>query len=264
MTSVIKVYKTREELDETGSKIPYYYAKNYTGHAFRYKDLDPLGQEVDKNADQVIAGIIKINGRLRTTISKRYGSYPPFIKLKRRYASRRHADQYMLYKLIDVTSRVDDKGKMIEYPIYSLTYPGGLSIKAVGNRYDFYEYERDDEYSHIFSQEAMQGDEYMDHIDDVCDRLNVYIASFGSLPESLTKIVGKEELIEVDNQGNNFYNLDWDGVLRDMVLNGHKQSTNDVQDVPVSGTVDELPFDDNNSIDKENQEVGKKNVSGTI
>jgi hypothetical protein len=169
----------------------------------------------------------------------------------------------MLYKLIDVTSRVDDKGKIIEYPIYSLTYPGGLSIKAVGNRYDFYEYERDDEYSHIFSQEAMQGDAYADHIAEVCDMLNAHIASFGSLPGSLTQIVGEEELVEIDNQGNNFYNLDWDGVLRDMVLNGHKQSINDVQDVPVSNTVDELPFDDNNSTDKEAQEVGEENVSET-
>lgn len=259
LNPVIKVNKTREEAQESGNANPYY-VKNYTGHSFRYSDLNPLGQEIERSADQVIAGIVKLKGKLRITIHKsKSGNYPPFIKVKRKGASRRHADPYMLYKLIDISRRTNDKGEMVEYPIYSLTYPGGFSIKAVGNRYDFYEYERNDGYSHIFNPNVMQGDAYGDEIGRICSLMEAYMLQFGDLPRELTQIVGQDQLIEIDSQGNRFYNLDWDRVLRDLVLNG--KASDQVYDVPSSEGEEVLPFEDDKLIQSRSDRIYSMSMS---
>lgn len=208
-------YKTRQEIEDSGNSKPYY-VKNFTGHTIRYGDLNLFGQEVDRNVDQVIAGIIPYKNSFKITISKRNNKFPLFVKIKRRGASFRDADPYMLYKLVDVATHVDDKGTIFEYPIYALTYPGGFSIKALGQRFDMYEYERDDDYTHIFSEEAMIGDNYGDRISDICDQMEQYVRSHGQLPKTLVPLLEERELVEIDENGNKFYNLEWDRILRDL------------------------------------------------
>ena len=218
MSPYYKQYKSREEMYETGSTVPYRYVRNYVGHQIVYRDINPLSQEIDNTADQVIAAVVPYKQSYKVTVSKSRvtGEFPRYIKMRRRNSSPRSADPYMLYKLVTTAKRTDEKGNIKEYPVYALTYPGGYSIKALSQRFDFYEYERDDNYTHIFSREAMLGDNYGDHLLEMCVELQEYMNKFGVLPKSLTDILDDEEFIETDNHGNHVYNLGYDQVVRDL------------------------------------------------
>ena len=77
-------------------------------------------------------------------------------------------DPYILYKLVAVGVKEDNNGALHEYPVYALTYPKGYSVNALSQRFDFYEYERDDQYTHIFDPSVMIGDQYGDKLRTIC------------------------------------------------------------------------------------------------
>lgn len=222
--------KTRAEIEATGNPNPVY-EPNYTGHKFLYKDLNAVGVEVDKNADQIIAGIKTSGKRIKVTISinPTTGSFPPYIKMRRRNSSTKSADPYMLYKLVATGIKTGDRGKQYEYPIYALTYPKGFSIQASGQRYDFYEYERDDQYTHIFDPSVMIGDEYGQRLETICAQIQQYVDSYGSLPVSLGQVLGDGEFTYQSEEGNTVYDVAYDEILRDIYMMNRgrvSQSTN--------------------------------------
>ena len=211
--------KTRAEIEATGNPNPVY-EPNYTGHKFLYKDLNAGGVEVDKNANQIIAGIKTSGKRMKVTISinPTTGSFPPYIKMRRRNSSTKSADPYMLYKLVATGMKTDNQGRQYEYPIYALTYPKGFSIQASGQRYDFYEYERDDQYTHIFDPSVMIGDEYGQRLEAICAQIQQYVDSYGSLPVSLGQVLGDGEFIYQTEDGNGVYDVAYDEILRDIYM----------------------------------------------
>lgn len=219
--------KTRYEIEATGTPGNIYEA-NYIGHRFNYKDLNAGNVEVDKQADQVIAGVVVRNGKVKVTISMNpdTASFPPYIKIRRRNSSIHSADPYLLYKFVATGIKVDKDNMMHEYPVYALTYPKGYSIYAMSQRFDMYEYERDDQYTHIFDPSVMVGDQYGDKLSEICAQIQQYVDRFGNLPTSLASVIGQDELVEPTADGQAaVVNTDYSDVLLDIYRAGRASRT---------------------------------------
>ena len=210
--------KTRDEIELTGSA-GNIYEQNYIGHKFNYKDLNAGNMEVDKQADQIIAGVVVRNGRVKVTISMNpdTASFPPYIKMRRKNSSMYAIDPYILYKLVAVGVKEDNNGALHEYPVYALTYPKGYSVNALSQRFDFYEYERDDQYTHIFDPSVMIGDQYGDKLRTICSQIQEYVDSFGNIPTSLSSVIDPNELLEQESDSQMArVNTEYEQVLLDI------------------------------------------------
>lgn len=218
--------KNRYEIEMTGST-GNVYEQNYIGHRFNYKDLNAGNIEVDKQADQIVAGVVIRNGKVKVTISMNpdTAAFPPYIKMRRRNSSIHSADSYILYKLVTTGIKIDDKGMMHEYPVYALTYPKGYSVRAMSQRFDLYEYERDDQYTHIFDPSVMIGDQYGDKLNQICSQIQRYVDSFGNIPVNLSSVIGTDELLEVSPDSEvGTINTSYEQVLLDIYRAGQIQN----------------------------------------
>lgn len=67
---------------------------------------------------------------------------PMFIKIRRQNASYGEESQYLLYKLVGTGEKTYGE-KSMSYPIYALVRPKGMSVNAVSNYFNIYEYDND-------------------------------------------------------------------------------------------------------------------------
>lgn len=122
---IIPVYKPKRSTDIHGIK-------------FVYDDINR------SNGEQIKRDAWRIFGAPFISKNTETGLFPQYIKMRRPYATTKNADPYLLYKLVQ-TGRTGDK----EIPIYAITDAKGVSIKAGFQDYDLYEYDRDDQNSHV-------------------------------------------------------------------------------------------------------------------
>lgn len=128
---------------------------------FTYKQVGYDGTVTLRTEPRTIIGLSYYNNKYSSPISKnKAGQFPPFIKTFRNGTTYSDNDRFLLYKLVGVGS-VSQYGSSLEYPIYKIVNPKGLSIKIGSQTYQFYSCEIDDDY----------GKTYFDKVDKQGNRL---------------------------------------------------------------------------------------------
>lgn len=143
------------------------------GKTFAYNDINKVnGQVIFRDALQIFA--------LKTArVNKTTGMFAPYIKMRRPYASTRDVDPYLLYKMIAV-GRYGES----EYPIYALSNAKGVSIRTGANIIDMYEYERDDQNSHITTGYQLDDFDWSNYITKIERRMRDYIKANPNMPQN--------------------------------------------------------------------------------
>jgi len=141
-------------------------------HDVLYKDVNAAtGNEVLRVEPQIFADpSIKVN-----TIT---GKFPQYVKIKRSYSTRNDADPYILYRYIG-NGEFKNGTSTITYPIYAMTYPKGLRVRAGSNNIEFYEYERNDMHTHIINRNATMDVDFNDYVEDIVRRIKNFVDTYG-------------------------------------------------------------------------------------
>lgn len=141
-------------------------------HDVLYKDINAAtGEEVVRVEPQMFADpSIKIN-----TIT---GKFPQYVKIKRSYSTRNDSDPYILYRYIG-NGEFKNGISTVVYPIYAITYPKGLRVRAGSNNIEFYEYERNDMHTHIIDRMSMIDVDFEDYISSIVDRIRKFVDTYG-------------------------------------------------------------------------------------
>lgn len=144
----------------TNTKTEKGYSRFITSN-FTYKQVGYDGTVTLRTEPRTIIGLSYYNNKYSSPISKnKAGQFPPFIKTFRNGTTYSDNDRFLLYKLVGVGS-VSQYGSSLEYPIYKIVNPKGLSIKIGSQTYQFYSCEIDDDY----------GKTYFDKVDKQGNRL---------------------------------------------------------------------------------------------
>jgi hypothetical protein len=110
--------------------------KRFSGHTIA--TTDPVLKK--SNIFDVMAGIWKDSkhGSIwKATMS--LDNAPMFIKIRRPNSAYNEEAKFLLYQFVGVNKKtVGDE--YLEYPIYRLVKPRGVSVSAVGNQFNIYEY----------------------------------------------------------------------------------------------------------------------------
>lgn len=111
--------------------------KRFSGHSI--VTSDPVLKK--SNIFDVMAGVWKNNKRGMWTATMSIDDAPMFIKIRRPNSTYNEEAKFLLYQLIGTNKKVVDD-EYLEYPIYRLVEPRGVSVSAIGNQFNIYEYGR--------------------------------------------------------------------------------------------------------------------------
>lgn len=109
--------------------------KRFSGHSI--VTSDPVLKK--SNIFDVMAGVWKNNKRGTWTATMSIDDAPMFIKIRRPNSTYNEEAKFLLYQLIGTNKKVVDD-EYLEYPIYRLVEPRGVSVSAIGNQFNIYEY----------------------------------------------------------------------------------------------------------------------------
>ena len=111
------------------------------GNKTIYRDINKAnGMEIYRNTWEIFAPTRRRDGSPTIGTNPVTGLYPPFIKMRRPYASSKDADPYLLYRLVSIG--IDKEGH--EKPIYALANQKGISVRAGSQLFEIFEYDRND------------------------------------------------------------------------------------------------------------------------
>ena len=118
------------------------------GNKTIYRDINKAnGMEIYRNTWEIFAPTRRRDGSPTIGTNPVTGLYPPFIKMRRPYASSKDADPYLLYRLVSIG--IDKEGH--EKPIYALANQKGISVRAGSQLFEIFEYDRNDQNSHVMT-----------------------------------------------------------------------------------------------------------------
>lgn len=140
---------------------------NIEGKRFAYNDVNKVnGQVIFRDALQIFA--------LKTARPNNItGMFAPYVKIRRPYASTRDVDPYLLYRMIAV-GRYGDS----EFPIYALSNAKGVAVRTGGSIIEMYEYERDDQNSHITTGYQLDDFDWSDYVTKIEQRMRQRIPEY--------------------------------------------------------------------------------------
>lgn len=146
--------------------IPLYKPKiQLVGHKMVYDDVNKQnGQIIKRDSWQIFADY-----SIRS-VNKATGTYAPYVKMRRPYASNRDVDPYLLYRLVGVGKEGRD-----EFPIYALTDSKGVSVRTGTDIYELYEYERDDQNQHVTTGHRLDDVNWSVIVNSLTNRVTEYV-----------------------------------------------------------------------------------------
>lgn len=147
--------------------------KGVVGHKTLYDDVNQQnGQIVKRDSYQIFADY-SVRG-----VNKSTGTYTPYVKLRRPYASVKDADPYLLYRLVGVGREGRD-----EFPIYALTDSKGVSVRTGTDIYELYEYERDDQNMHVTTGHKFDDRDWSGLVKDMTKQIRDYVKAYPNYTE---------------------------------------------------------------------------------
>ena len=147
--------------------------KRFSGHTI--VTTDPVLKK--SNIFDVMAGIWKDSkhgGVWKATMS--LDNAPMFIKIRRPNSIYNEEAKFLLYQFVGVNKKtVGDE--YLEYPIYRLVKSRGVSVSAVGNQFNIYEYGRGVGFEYITDPFTSEIDEESTSVNTTAESLAQWIQS---------------------------------------------------------------------------------------
>lgn len=144
--------------------------KRFTGNVVNTKN--PVLKKSQIYSIMAATWKVTKSGQWRASLSQEKA--PMFIKIRRPNAQYGEEAQYLLYKRVGVGEKISGSDSMI-YPIYALVRPKGMSVNAVSNYFNIYEYGNDFGFDYITDDISYSMEDVDSDVEQIIEELQDWL-----------------------------------------------------------------------------------------